>query len=147
MLKTRHGPNSKAAPAWSIMVFAVGGRRLAARADEVGGIRSWRAPVPVPSGTPFVHSLVRLGDEVLPVFDLAGRLNVRVKGAMPLCLIAKRKDGVMAICIDEEIPTLHSVEAGRVTAAGPTHADMHGTCTIAGEEVPIFALATLGLAR
>lgn len=42
MLKTPHGPNSNAARApWSLVMFSVGGRRLAAKVEEVGGVWPW----------------------------------------------------------------------------------------------------------
>lgn len=146
MLKTPRGPISKAAPARaSLVVFAVGGRRLAARADEIGGVRPWRRAIPIPSRTPFVGSVVRHGDEVLPVYDLAARLGVRVAEGAPLCLIAKRRDGLMAVCIDAEIPTLHAVDPAGIRPATRQDPDVVGTCVVGGEEVPVYSLTSLGL--
>lgn len=146
MLKTPRGPTSKvAAPLSSLVVFVVGGKRLAARADEIGGVRPWSPAFPIPSRTPFVRAVVRHEDEVLPVYDLAARLGVRVAEEESLCLIVKRRDGVMAVCIDAEIPTLHAVEASGIRPTSRQDPDMVGICAIRGEEVPVYSLITLGL--
>ncbi len=146
MLKTPRGPISKVAAALSsLVVFAVGGRRLAARADEIGGVGPWSPALPIPSRTPFVGSVVRRGDEVLPVYDLAARLGVRVAEGASLCLVAKRRDGAMAVRIDAEIPTLHAVDPAGIRPASRQDPDMAGICMIGGEEVPVYSLAMLGL--
>ena len=100
MRMTSHGRSSKAAKTIPLVIFSVGGRRLAARAEEVGGIWPWTPTMPVPSGTPFVNAVMRRGDEVMPVFDLADRLRVRVEESGRLCLIAKRRDGPMAVLME-----------------------------------------------
>ncbi|TAJ07847.1 MAG: hypothetical protein EPO61_12015 [Nitrospirae bacterium] len=146
MLKTPRGPISKVAtPLASLVVFVVGGKRLAARAEEIGGVRAWSPALPVPSRTPFISAVVRYGDEVLPVYDLAARLGVRIAEGDPLCLFAKRRDGVMAVRIDAEIPTLHAVDPAGIRPASSQDPDMAGTCMIGGEAVPVYSLATLGL--
>lgn len=146
MLKTPRGPTSKSAPVLSsLVVFTVGGRRLAARADEIGGVCPWRRAITIPSRTPFVGAVARYGDEVLPVYDLAARLGVWVAEGTPLCLIAKRRDGLMAIRIDAEIPTLHAVDPANIRSATGREPDVAGICVIGGEEVPVYSLAQLGL--
>jgi len=139
MLTTRRGLNSKPTSTCTLMVFSIGGQRFAARTEEVGGVWPWTHAMPVPSGTAFVNALLRRGEDVLPVFDLAARLNVQVRGATPLCLIAKRKDGDMAIRIDEEIPTLHVVEQAAIHRTTGTHAEAVDTCLIGTDEVPIYS--------
>lgn len=147
MLKTPLGPTSKsrAAKLQALILFRVGGRRLAVQAEEVGGVRPWAGALPVPSRTPFIRALVRHGEEVLPVYDLAGRLKAPVTDGQPLCLVAKRRDGAMAICIDADIPTLQSVDPSSVRRTPGHDPDVTGTCVIGGEEVPILSLKTLGL--
>ncbi len=146
MLKTPRGPTSKvAATLVSLVAFVVGGRRLAARAEEVGGVRPWSPALPIPSTTPFVSAVVRHGDEVLPVYDLAARLGVRIGTGDHLCLVAKRRDGLMAVCIDADIPTLHTVDPSGIRPAARQAPDMIGVCVIGGEEVPVYSLALLGL--
>jgi chemotaxis signal transduction protein len=142
MLKTPRGPSSKGPEPWPLVVFRVGGQLLAAKAQEVGGVWPWSDPMPVPSGTPLVRGIVRRGEEILPVYDLADSLDVEVKGARRLCLIAKHRDGPMAICIDEEIPSLQTVDPALIGAAtGESH--LLGTCQVGAETVSIYSLATL----
>jgi chemotaxis signal transduction protein len=140
-----HGRSSKVAKTIAVVIFSVGGRRLAARAEEVGGIWPWTPTMPVPSGTPFVNAVMRRGDEVMPVFDLADRLQVQVEKSGRLCLIAKRRDGPMAVCIDGDIPTLHVLDPDGIRSAGSADADAVGTCRIGDHDVPIFSLVQLGL--
>ena len=64
-----------------LLVFAVGGRRMAARANDVGGIWPWTEVVSIPSGTPHISAVLRQGEDIFPVFDLAGRLSVQLKGS------------------------------------------------------------------
>ena len=128
-----------------LLVFSVGGRRMAAHANDVGGIWPWTELVPIPSGTPHVSAVLRQGEDILPVFDLAGRLSVQVKGSALLCLIAKRKDGPMAICIDGDIPTLQSVSEESIRPVTWKESDVIGTCRIGAEELPVYSLAQLGL--
>jgi chemotaxis signal transduction protein len=128
-----------------LLVFSVGGRRMAARANDVGGIWPWAEVVSIPSGTPHISAVLRQGDDILPVFDLAGRLNVQVKGSALLCLIVKRKDGPMAVCIDGDMPTLQSVSEESIRPVAWKDSDVIGTCRIEAEEVPVYSLAQLGL--
>jgi len=128
-----------------LLVFSVGGRRMAARASDVGGIWPWTDGVSIPSGTPHISAVLKRGEDILPVFDLAGRLNVQVKGLPLLCLIAKRKDGLMAVCIDGDIPTLQSVSEASIRPVAWKDSDVIGTCRIEAEELPVYSLAHLGL--
>lgn len=147
MLKTPHGPNSKTERPWSLVLFQVGGRVLAARAEEVGGVWPWQQAMPIPSGTAFITSLVRRGEEILAVYDLARKLDVSVKGAKPLCLIARHQDGPVAICIDEQIPSLRPVEPGMIDMQSGSESDILGKCQIGEETVPIYSLKTLNGTR
>ncbi|MBI4401866.1 MAG: chemotaxis protein CheW [Nitrospirae bacterium] len=122
----------------------MGGRRLAAKVEEVGGVWPWTEAIPVPSGTAFVSAVVRRGEDVLPVFDLAGKLDLQVVGPAPLCLIAKRVDGPMAVRIDADIPTLHTIEETAIRTPASADPDLVGVCVIGTGEVPIYSLATLG---
>jgi len=145
MLRTAksRGPEQQAPKPWALIVFSVGGKRIAVRSEEVGGIWPWTESMPVPSRTPYVDAVLRRGEEVLPVFDLAKMLDVQVTGPAPLALIVKQKDGSMAVCIDSDIPTMHTVEVATIrSSSGVT--DVLGMCSIGAEDVPIYSLATLG---
>jgi chemotaxis signal transduction protein len=143
MLKTPPGPSSKERKICSVLLFRVGGRLLAAQSDEVGGVWPWEPPVSVPSQTPCVNGLVRRGEEILAVFDLAAHLHETVRGSRPLCLIVRHCDGPMAICIDETVPSLRMLDPSLIRALRVEGSDAIGTCQIDEEEVPIYQLATL----
>ncbi|SRR6266540_3026045 len=145
MLRGQRKQTVERAVTWSVIVFFVGGRALAARTEEVGGIRPWADAMPVPSRTPSVNALIRYGEEVLPVFDLAGFLKVRVQGGAPLCLIAKRRDGRIALRIDAEMPRLVTVEADALTQPAEPDSNVLGLFLAEGKEVPIYSLVNLGL--
>ncbi|BCA53633.1 putative CheW-like signal transduction protein [Nitrospira sp. KM1] len=130
--------------AWTVVVFSVGGLKLAARTEDVGGVSPWDQQIPVPSRTPFVNSLIRQEKAVLPVYDLASRLTRSLKGATRLCLMARHVDGPMAICIDEDIPTLHTIEASRIRPTSGLDIATFGSFDHDGSDVAIVALDRLG---
>ncbi len=142
----REGQREKTEHAWNVVVFSVGGRRLAARTEEVGGIAPWKGHVPVPSRTPFVNGIVRQESDTIPVYDLAAQLKVSVQGEPLLCLLAKHEDGPMAICIDSDIPSLHRVGVNAIRALAGQDSDTLGSFRTDTEDIPILSLAKLGKA-
>jgi len=116
------------------------------KTEDVDGISIWGGCIPIPSRTPFVSAVIRRGQEIFPVFDLAGKLKVRVKGEQRLCLMAKQADGVMAICIDEEMPVLHSLDAEKIQAYRHNDIDTAECFADEFEDVPIISAARLGVA-
>ncbi|MDF0644080.1 MAG: hypothetical protein P0111_08615 [Nitrospira sp.] len=128
---------------WSVVVFSVGGMKLAAKAEDVGGISAWGIDVPVPSRTPFVGSLVKRDKDVLPVYDLAARLD-RQTDRESLCLVARHADGPIAIRIDAEIPSLHTVGASEVRPSRRHDIETMGSFTRYGVDIDIVALRRLG---
>ena len=143
MLRGQSKQIGERADSWSLMVFSIGGSRLAARTKDVGGVRPWTGAMQVPSRTPYVNALMRNGEDVLPVFDLAGMLNLRVQGDTPMCLIAKRQDGPMAICIDATIPTLTTVESTALYPPEQPDPNILWQCQIDGITMPIYAFSNL----
>ncbi len=129
---------------WNLLVFSVGGERLAARTDDVGGIAPWVNSIAVPSRTPFMQAMVRREKEVLPVYDLAARLNRSLLGDPLLCLVAKHVDGPMAICIDGDMPSLHTIEAGTLQFSTRTDIETIGSFNDGNGEIPVVAFQTLG---
>lgn len=129
-----------------LLMFTVGGRRLAAKADEVGGISAWNGSLTVPSRTPFVSAVVRQDRSLFPVFNLAELLRVTVQGEQALCLLAKQPGGTMAICIDEEMPSLHTLDAASIHPYQGNEFPAVGSFSMGFEEVPIISLARLGAA-
>ncbi|MBA5866110.1 MAG: hypothetical protein GDA67_05355 [Nitrospira sp. CR1.3] len=136
-----------AKPSWSIVVFSIGGMKLAARTEDVGGVTPWGDRIPVPSRTPFVGSLVKRDKEVLPVYDLASQLDREAQGESMLCLVARHVDGPMAICIDADIPSLHTVDAAQIRPSRRQDIETVGSFTSDGEEIDIVALQRLGKTR
>lgn len=144
MLRGRVGHKPKAtSDICTLMMFSVGGRRLAVKTDEVAGISEWTASVPVPSRTPFIAAVVRKDRQVFPVFDLAKLLQVSVQGDHLLCLLVKHSRGAMALCIDEEMPVLHKVDAAAVHTYQGSEFDAVGNITIGFDEIPIIAASKL----
>ncbi len=140
----RQKSDSKRSRLYGLVVFSVGGQRIAARAEEVDGVSHWPPTMLVPSETPFVGSVARRGKEVLPVFDFAARLNAHVQGTAPLCLVVKHEDGPMAICVDEEIPALQMAEPSAIQPYSGPDPDIVATYVGETDRIPVYSLATLG---
>ena len=130
-----------------LLIFSVGGRRLAVKTDEVAGISVWKGSIPVPSRTPFVSAVVRKDKDVFPVFDLAALLHVTVKGQELLCLSAKHHRGTMAICIDEDMPVLDTLDAAAIQAYRGGEFEAIGSFANGFDQIPIISLAKLGSAK
>ena len=129
------------------MVFFVGGMKLAARTEDVGGVSPWTESIPVPSRTPFVQAMLKRGEHVMPVYDMASRLSRPVQGGSLLCLEARHLDGPMAICIDADMPSLETVDVAAIRPNDREDIETLGTVTIGGEDVAIVALQRLGRSK
>jgi hypothetical protein len=146
MLRAAHGQQQAqtAKRSWNVVLFSVGGVKLAARTEDVGGISPWTRSIPVPSRTPFVQAMLKRDNQVMPVYDLASRLSCALIGSPLLCLLARHLDGPMAICIDADMPSLETVDAAAIRPYGGKEVETLGVITIAGEDVAIIALQRLG---
>jgi chemotaxis signal transduction protein len=131
---------------WNVVVFSVGGKKLAAR-TEVGGIAPWIEPLPVPSRTPFVGAMLKRDKDVMPVYDLGGRLSRHPEGDTLLCLVARHVDGPMAICIDGVIPSLHNVDVAQILPSKRVDLETLGSFSEEGQDIEIVALQRLGRNR
>jgi chemotaxis signal transduction protein len=149
MLRAARGQQQARATkrSWNVVVFSVGGAKLAARTEDVGGVSPWTESMPVPSRTPFVQAMLKRGDRVMPVYDLASRLSSPVQGDLLLCLEARHLDGPMAICIDADVPSIETVDATAIRPNDREDIETLGTVTIGGEDVAIVALQRLGRSR
>jgi chemotaxis signal transduction protein len=146
MLRTNGHSQHHATPrSWHLLVFSVGGRRLAVRTLEVGSISQWRESIPVSGRTPYVSAVVRLNQTVLPVFDLAAVLQRTVQGNSLLCLRVKHSLGDMVICIDEEIPILQALDLSMIQPYRDRDVPAEGSYAHGQEEVPILAVSRLGM--
>ena len=143
MLKTPHGPSCKDPECWSVVLFRVGGCPVAVKAEEVGGVWPWDATVSVPSLTPFVSRIVRRGEAILAVFDLAAQMHRGVLGGRLLCLIVKHQQGPMAICIDETLPELLTLDASLISHSHDHHPGVLGTYRLHEEDVSIYSFTRL----
>lgn len=126
------------------MVFSIGGVKLAARTEDVGGVSPWTWTIPIPSRTPFVQAMLKRDNHVMPVYDLAARLNRTLIGNPLLCLVARHLDGPMAICIDADVPSLETVDAAAIRPNGRKDIESLGSVTIGEHDVAIVALQRLG---
>ena len=132
---------------WNVVVFSIGGVKLAARTEDVEGVSSWVDVIPVPSRTPFVHAMLKRDNHVMPVYDLAARLNRTVQGEPLLCLVARHLDGPMAICIDAAVPSLQAVNPAAIRPNSSGDIESLGLVTIGAQDVAIVALQRLGRLR
>ena len=132
---------------WNVVVFSVGGMKLAARTEDVGGVSPWTESIPVPSRTPFVQAMLKRDNHVMPVYDLAARLSRTVQGDPLLCLVARHLDGPMAICIDADVPSLETVDTTAIRQNGRGDIETLGSVTIGENDVAIVALQRLGRSR
>ena len=132
---------------WNVVLFSIGGVKLAARTEDVGGISPWTESIPVPSRTPFVQAMMKRDNHVMPVYDLATRLSRTLQGDPLLCLVARHLDGPMAICIDADVPSLETLDATAIRPNGREDVETLGMVTIGGEDVAIVALQRLGRSK
>lgn len=147
MLRRSLGKTQPSGPqAYHLLIFSVGGRRLAVKTEEVADIAAWKGSIPVPSRTPFVSAVVRRDMNVFPVFNLAELLHVQVQGDDLLCLTAKHPQGAMAICIDEEMPVLHTLDPSAIQAYRGSEFEALGSFASGFDQIPIMSFARLGLA-
>lgn len=130
--------------AWNVVVFSIGGMKLAARTEDVGGVSPWTDSIPVPSRTPFVQAVQKRDHQVMPVYELANRLSRTLQGDPLLCLVARHVDGPMAICIDAAVPSLETVDAAAIRPIVSGDLETLGSVTIGGDDVTIVALQRLG---
>jgi chemotaxis signal transduction protein len=129
---------------WPVVVFSVGGMKLAARTEDVGGVSPWTESIPIPSRTPFVQAMLKKDNHVMPVYDLATRLDCKLRGNPLLCLVARHLDGPMAICIDGDMPGIMTVDVTAIRRNGERNIESLGSFMIGGNDVTIVALQRLG---
>jgi len=147
MLRSSQGRTQRAGnTTCQLLVFSVGGRKLAVKTEEVVGISPWPGSFPVPSRTPFISAVVRQDQAVVPVFDLGDLLHAMPQGEELLCLTAKHPLGAMALCIDEDMPVLHSLDRAAIEPYQGGEFDAVGSFTSGFDQIPIMSFARLGMA-
>jgi len=146
MLRGGNGLQRKqVARSWNLIVFSVGGRRLAVKAEDLAGISKWRGRVPADNGIPFVSSVTHVDQAEFPVLDLAEMLHVSVVGDSLLCLLAKHPCGTLAICVDEEIPVLHALDPAMLQPYQGEEFPVIGMFSYGTDQIPILSLSHLGV--
>ena len=144
MLRGWNGIQRKqAVRSWNLIIFSVGGRRLAVKAADLAGISKWRGHVPADNGMPFVSSVTQVDQAEFPVFDLAGMLHVSVVGDALLCLLAKHPCGTLAICVDEEMPVHHTLDPEMLQPYQGEEFPVLGMFSHGMDQVPILSLSQL----
>ena len=86
---------------WNVVVFSVGGLKLAARTEDVGSVSPWTESIPVPSQDSLRAGHAETGNRVMPVYDLASRLSCKRAGrpvAVPGGSPRRRADGHLHRC-------------------------------------------------
>ena len=78
------------------------------------------------------------------MFDLSAILGVAVKGDAPFCLVAKNGKGPMAICIDEDIPSIHSIEQSSIMPSAGEEPGVVGSCLVGSEQIPVYSFLHMG---
>lgn len=127
----------------SLVFFSVGGQPLAVRMEEVGSVRPWVPCSTVPSGKAFVNGLIRYGEDVFPVFDLASHLNVSLQGTTHFCLMAKTPKGDLAIRIDSTIPTMQTLELSAIQSMSDPQSPFREVCIVGSREIPVYSFASI----
>jgi hypothetical protein len=81
------------------------------------------------------------------VYDLAGLLHVTPRGDELLCVKAKHPWGALAICIDDEMPVLHTLDSEGLRPYRGAEFEAVGSFVSGLDEVPIISFAKLGAAQ
>ncbi|MDH5252012.1 MAG: chemotaxis protein CheW [Nitrospira sp.] len=148
MLRGWNGNQQKrASRSWNLLIFSVGGRKLAVKTEELAGVSEWTGGIPIASRTPFISSIVRLGQDVFPVFDLAEMLAVSVRGESLLCVTAKHPRGTLAICVDADMPILHTLDVATVQPYSGETVPSVGSFLCELDNIPILSVSQLGMAQ
>ncbi len=127
----------------SLIVFTVGGKAFAMKAEEVGGVESWPASMPVPGTTPYLRELVRRGRAIHAVYDLAGQWSLAAEETSPLCLLAKWGASEVALRVDSQIPSLETADVDMIQPATGSHPGLVGTWTHQGMDIPLLSFRQL----
>ncbi len=141
----QQGVTASTKRSWNVVVFSVGGLKLAARTEHVGGVTPWGERVAVPSRTPYVDSLVKRDKEVLPVYDLASQLGREIDEEIRLCLVVRHQDGPMAVCIDGQVPSMQTLDPSAIKPSDERNFETLGSFESEGECIQIVALQRLGI--
>jgi purine-binding chemotaxis protein CheW len=101
--------------ATQLLTFTLERQLLGVAVADVQEIVRELAVTPVPLAPPLVEGVVNLRGQVVPAFDLRGRLELpaRADGAVPIHLVARTKDGAVSLLVDD-VGDVVAVEPSRV---------------------------------
>ena len=112
------------------------------RTDEMAGVKKWTG-VPISGKTRSISSVDHPDQAAPVVFDLAELLHVSVRGSSPMCVMAKHPRGILAICVDEEMPVLHRLDAAAVQPYRGEESPLVGTFASEYGHIPILSVVKL----
>jgi purine-binding chemotaxis protein CheW len=103
-----------------LVVFSLGEEEYALPITHVQEIIRYTEPRGVASQTPWVKGVISLRGKIVPVYDLAARLNLQVDAAASKIVMVESGDDMAGVIVGdvEEVLTLTSDDLDEVPAAG-----------------------------
>jgi purine-binding chemotaxis protein CheW len=103
-----------------LVVFSLGEEEYALPITHVQEIIRYTEPRGVASQTPWVKGVISLRGKIVPVFDLASRLNLQVDSAASKIVMVESGEDMAGVIVGdvEEVLTLTSADLDEVPAAG-----------------------------
>ena len=103
-----------------LVVFSLGEEEYALPITHVQEIIRYTEPRGVASQTPWVKGVISLRGNIVPVFDLASRLNLEVDSAASKIVMVESGEDMAGVIVGdvEEVLTLTSEDLDEVPAAG-----------------------------
>ena len=103
-----------------LVVFSLGDEEYALPITHVQEIIRYTEPRGVASQTPWVKGVISLRGKIVPVYDLASRLNLTVESAASKIVMVESGDDMAGVIVGdvEEVLTLTSDDLDEVPAAG-----------------------------
>ncbi|MEA2154236.1 MAG: purine-binding chemotaxis protein CheW [Solirubrobacteraceae bacterium] len=103
-----------------LVVFSLGEEEYALPITHVQEIIRYTEPRGVASQTPWVKGVISLRGKIVPVYDLASRLNLDVTSVASKIVMVESGDQMAGVIVGdvEEVLTLTSADLDEVPAAG-----------------------------
>ena len=103
-----------------LVVFSLGAEEYALPITHVQEIIRYTEPRGVASQTPWVKGVISLRGKIVPVYDLASRLNLEVDGVASKIVMVESGDDMAGVIVGdvEEVLTLTQEDLDEVPAAG-----------------------------
>lgn len=127
-----------------LMVFSVGGKAFAVNANEVTAVVPWPTSMRVPSTTPNLNEVVRRGNQVTAVYDLAEPWSLSVDRDAALCLVVKWGSTDAVVRVDSQIPSLETAETDMISSTVDRQPGLVGMWQFQGIEIPLVSFRQMG---